>query len=312
MQANRIHNLFDNPNLLRSSVLELDQYIKDYPQVSLFQTLKAKQLQLLSDPNYRSQLKKAAIFSPNRKVLYENLIQPKVIEQIKVFEENTTEEKTEPTVEKENLETFFIESKDETSKPKAKDISIPKNKEVDSSIEKERSILEQEILNHAISSSILLESAEIIEEIKPTEEKDEPVPETTIKAELPENYDSLGLLDWLKVDQTEVPKKTVPNADSNSLISNFIKKSPSRIEIDVDKHTYVSIARPKQEFFSPENMAKMSLMEDENLVTETLARIYADQGNYSKAKKAYQKLSLKFPEKSNYFARLVKELGNKH
>ncbi|MGB0403115.1 MAG: hypothetical protein ACPGEG_03395 [Salibacteraceae bacterium] len=309
MQANRIHSLFTDSNLLKSSVSEVDQFIKDYPQVSLFQTLKAKQLQLLSDPDYRKQLKKAAIFSPNRKVLYENLIQPKVVEQIEAVQANSAskepEEIIDTKVQKAVVENVLVDSAESktTEKP------VAKLEDVDS--EKERKLLEQEILNHAISSSILLESSETIEEAE-EETPSEKVNETVVKTELPENYDSLGLLDWLKVDQPKTIEKTEPVADPTSLISNFIKKSPSRIEIDVDKHTYVNIERPKQEFFSPENMAKMSLMEDEDLVTETLAKIYADQGNFAKAKKAYKKLSLKFPEKSNYFARLIKELGNKH
>ena len=55
-------------------------------------------------------------------------------------------------------------------------------------------------------------------------------------------------------------------------------------------------------------MAKMSLAENEDFVTETLAKIYAQQGNIKKAISAYEKLSLKIPEKSNYFARLIQEL----
>ena len=55
-------------------------------------------------------------------------------------------------------------------------------------------------------------------------------------------------------------------------------------------------------------MAKMSLGENEDFVTETLAEIYIQQGNFKKAISAYGKLSLKFPEKSDYFARLIQEL----
>lgn len=42
--------------------------------------------------------------------------------------------------------------------------------------------------------------------------------------------------------------------------------------------------------------------------TETLARIYAEQGYYDEAIKVYAKLILLYPEKSAYFATLVDEI----
>lgn len=53
---------------------------------------------------------------------------------------------------------------------------------------------------------------------------------------------------------------------------------------------------------------EQSVKEDEELVTETLASIYFQQKNYDKALDAYQKLSLKFPKKSVYFAGRIKEI----
>lgn len=55
-------------------------------------------------------------------------------------------------------------------------------------------------------------------------------------------------------------------------------------------------------------VAEQSVKEDERLVTETLASIYLQQKNYDKALDAYQKLSLKYPEKSVYFAGRIKEI----
>ena len=42
--------------------------------------------------------------------------------------------------------------------------------------------------------------------------------------------------------------------------------------------------------------------------TETLARIFAEQGRYEEAKRIYSKLLLKFPEKNAYFAALIENL----
>lgn len=42
--------------------------------------------------------------------------------------------------------------------------------------------------------------------------------------------------------------------------------------------------------------------------TETLARIYMEQGYYEQAKFIYSKLILRYPEKSSYFATLIAEL----
>ena len=42
--------------------------------------------------------------------------------------------------------------------------------------------------------------------------------------------------------------------------------------------------------------------------TETLAQIYADQGYPEQAKQIYSRLSLRFPEKSAYFAALIEKL----
>lgn len=57
---------------------------------------------------------------------------------------------------------------------------------------------------------------------------------------------------------------------------------------------------PKATFYKPQEAAKRSLADDAGLVTETLAKLYAAQGNTSKAIDAYHRLALKHPEKSSY------------
>lgn len=82
-----------------------------------------------------------------------------------------------------------------------------------------------------------------------------------------------------------------------SIIDKIIEINPGVIRNKDDK-----------KFYTPVNHAKESLIENEHLVTETLAKIYAMQGNVNKAVRAYEILSLKFPQKSVYFASLIKKL----
>lgn len=106
-----------------------------------------------------------------------------------------------------------------------------------------------------------------------------------------------------KQEETAVLNTPLPNKnqafDIDGIISRFITESPS-------------ISRPKAEFFNPANMAKLSVEEHEDLVTETLARINLKQGNYKKAIRMYEKLCLKFPEKMPYFVDLIQKIKTEH
>jgi len=48
--------------------------------------------------------------------------------------------------------------------------------------------------------------------------------------------------------------------------------------------------------------------ENDEFITETLSRIYLKQGHYQKAIDSFKRLSLKFPEKSVYFAQQIEEI----
>ena len=58
-----------------------------------------------------------------------------------------------------------------------------------------------------------------------------------------------------------------------------------------------------------EEWASKGLQFDPSLVTETMAKLYASQGQIGRARKAFKMLALKYPEKSVYFASQLKKLS---
>ena len=84
------------------------------------------------------------------------------------------------------------------------------------------------------------------------------------------------------------------------------KEKPSDL-IDSFIDNKASISKPKKEvFFKAGDVAKQSLIENNDLVTQTLAKVYLEQEHYNKAISAYEKLILKYPEKNSFFANQIK------
>ena len=85
---------------------------------------------------------------------------------------------------------------------------------------------------------------------------------------------------------------------AEAIIDSFLRKNNPSIGTIRDIDTPV------------EEWANKGLEYDPSLVTETMAKLYAKQGQIGLARKAFKRLALIYPEKSVYFALQLKKLSN--
>ena len=137
----------------------------------------------------------------------------------------------------------------------------------------------------------------LIEDVNPNSASLVDISEPSRDLRIPvSSYDLLEISD--QQDLNVVNDKDAEQEMSNSnmdLIDNFIKTNPR-------------IKPPQLIQGEQEDISLNSLKEPEDLVTEPLAKIFLSQGLIDKAISIYEKLCLKYPEKSSYFAGQIQEI----
>ena len=114
--------------------------------------------------------------------------------------------------------------------------------------------------------------------------------------------------------EIEVPASSIPASPTGGqqpATSNQQPESSLSKEAIIEKFIREEprISPPRVSFFTPSESAIRSSTDDAEIVSETLARLYFEQGNITKAIQVYEKLCLLFPEKSSYFATQIEKLG---
>ncbi len=152
------------------------------------------------------------------------------------------------------------------------------------------------------NSNIIREKVFIIPEIDLSGSREQLSAEMALLEEKRKSLDELKALIAARLKEMEEEKqrkkKDEPSPKKLSrkeLIDKFILENPT-------------ISRPKAEFYNPISVAQNSITDQENIVSETLAQIYEKQGYLDKAISIYEKLGLKYPEKSRYFAAQIERV----
>jgi len=115
------------------------------------------------------------------------------------------------------------------------------------------------------------------------------------------NNETHSFQEWLKlsaistIERIEVKEEKRPKTLRNvDLIDKFITSKPK--------------IAPVKKTVSLKNLAQENSFNSNELMTETLAKVYLEQKNYKKAIQAYRILSLKYPEKNSFFADRISDL----
>jgi hypothetical protein len=318
MTPETFNRYLKDPSLMDShSVEELWMLVKDYPYFQVARLMLARNLYNTGHEAYPLSLRLAAAYAGDRgklKALIEGI--PVIIHEVTVEESIA-----EPISAVEEADGSNIISSD-TSEIKPSETELAKD---ENEIQHETEMfVEQHIIetvsveNHDIRTEtdeiiaddpiVLAVSpeGEIVEEVISSNENENP---KTIHNAL---IDSIfSRLSAVPVPEEEITDSEPVNLETesfpslnknisvhNELVEKFIREEPR-------------ISAPKREFYNAEDIAKQSATLPEDLVTETLAWIYEQQGYYNLAIKIYEKLMLLIPEKSSYFAGRIKEITKK-
>ena len=152
-------------------------------------------------------------------------------------------------------------------------------------------------LDHLIESEAL--AAKVLKDLKEA-------PKKTIEA----NDSALDSGRKSLQESLKISKSKSLDSNASRSFNDWLDAGSVNNEMD-NKKEFLTFEKPKVPFFSPVKKAKESLDVANLPVSETLAKVFESQGNYTMAKSTYEQLILIFPEKKSFFADQIQELNNK-
>lgn len=290
MHIQRLQELIDEPGkTLLSDRDGLSDWVKKYPYAGAFSMLLARSSAVGGHIEQQVDLMRAAASSSLRQPLFDLILRTKLLEEAR---EIHAQIEAAPEV----LEAEWA-SHEEPALVAPADLESPETSGLNA-----EDPMEREALISAIGRSI--------EKDVDSWDSGGPVASTETISAADEtrlrNAASSPFSAWLTARALEIEygdttahverKEVDKPADATALIDRFIATNP---RIGPLRETAPGV----------HDLAQASVLEDATLVTETMARLYAKQGQIGKARKAYKLLALKNPAKSTYFAAQLKKLG---
>lgn len=275
MNRDQFHQYLNYPDRLDSGTLEdLDNIVKEYPYFQAARMLLVKNLKNEDNILLNKQLRKTAACINDRQLLFG------LLNNISVDSEGNLKRigglKVELPQDQEPMEgaIFSLDNKP---------VSESGN-DIDEAPAGEKSVYIRELerfIPIADMDLLLIDYPDGDSDILDFD-FDENLPEVEVAD------DTAGDEDVMSVS----PGKSLKTKD---LIDDFIRNNPR-------------MPQPILPSKNTDDISLKSLDESDAFMTETLAEIYFKQGYYYRALQAYEKLSLKYPQKSIYFAAQIQKI----
>jgi len=273
MNIENLTYLLQNPTDIDTpKTQQLDEIINEYPYFQSARAIHLKGLNKTNSFKYNQALKKTAAYTIDRKVLFEFIT-------AQYFSINS-EIKNNKEVETISPETTEILQKEIVASFSDQNVETEETSEISTDL---TTIKEED---HKPNK----QASEILEIGKPIQ----------FNSSEPHSFNEwMQLISQKPIEREKKSKEPIEKPTKIEgkfqLIDRFIESKP-KIK-PVDKST-VSL-----------NVIFERDTESESLMTETLAKVYLEQQKFESAIKAYRILSLKYPEKSGFFADRIKAIN---
>jgi len=264
---------------------QLEDIIEEYPYFQVARALHLKGLKNLDSYKYNNALKITAAYTADREVLFDyittkeftqNNIANSILGRTKKLEEKETiAEEITPNPE---TEVFLGETEEKSP--------LPQN------IEDAEQILDPSLFE-------LKEKPIIKKKNKKVEEDpqiDKPIPFSKSKKHSFAEWLQLAALEPIQRQENNKKEDKLKKKKKFELLDKFIKTKPKII--------------PAKELETKVNIDESTRIDKNQLMTETLAKVYLEQKKYKKAIQAFKIMSLKYPEKSGFFADQIEKIKN--
>lgn len=339
MKVTDFTHLLQKPESISSvaQINQLEEIITDYPYFQAAHAIHLKGLKNTNSFKYNNALKVTAAHTANRDVLFDFITSPE-------FLNNTTTIKE--IRENANLKKLNVVSEEVASPPnmleESEDKPLPQNiddaeKILDDTLFETKEVIKEEVVETEKELEISNETQEL--EIKTqeealknnVEETREVIPTEKLEEEKTEaeilnigeplhftKKEKYSFAQWLELTNPKVNKETAETTkeentreeETKTTLENKKPKQKKNKKFDlIDKFikTNPKITPTKNIETKVDISSSVKLNKDE-LMTETLAKVYLEQKKYKKAIQAYKILSLKYPEKSSFFANRIKSV----